>query len=237
MNEKPSRVILYPYASWYFALAMLVTWIGFSTSYFARLRDNSIFHHIHGATAGLWIAVLILQPLLYKYNRLRLHRRVGWAATLTLVPLLILGGLKMMQLSLLHQENYPPGLVYRLTFIDAYSLLQFILYLVLSLYHGRQVQTHARYMVCTVLTLLPPALTRLLFFIPWFNSFNRTLNGSFFIIEIVMLFLLRDDQRSGGIRKPYVVALGILILLHVLMNYAGDWMWWKELMNAFSQRG
>jgi len=226
---------LYPHASWYFALAMIVTWIGFSTSYFARLKDNDIYHHIHGATAGLWIALLIIQPLLYKYGKLRLHRRLGWIGTLTLGPLLILGGLKMMQLMIRAQDTYPPGIVYRLSFIDAYSIIQFALFLFLSIYHGKDVHKHARYMACTVLTILPPAITRLLFFIPGFDSFNKTLNGSFFIVEIVLLVLLWDDKRSGIIRRPYIVALFIFGLLHVTMNYAGGWEWWKHVMNAFAR--
>lgn len=235
MHSQKERFILYPYASWYFALAMLITWIGFSTSYFARLNASSIYHHLHGATAGLWIVLLIIQPLLYKYNKLKLHRKLGRIASIILVPLLVVGGLKMIQMMIQRQNFYPPGEVYRLSFIDFYSLIQFLLFFGLSLYHSKRVHLHARYMTCTVLTLLPPAITRLLFFIPGLDTFTKTLNVSFICVEVVLLILIWDDKRSGSFRKPYFYALIIFGLLHILMNFAGGWQGWRNLMDSYSE--
>jgi len=89
-------------------------------------------------------------------------------------------------------------------------------------------------MACTVLTILPPAITRLLFFIPWFDSFTKTLNGSFIAVEIVLLILLADDKRTGRIRKPYLVALLLFGILQLTMNFAGNWLWWKSAMDNFA---
>lgn len=234
MTDTKQKFILYPYASWYFALGIVVTWIGFSVSYFARLKTTDIYHHIHGATAGFWMALLVIQPWLYKRGHLKLHRKLGWIASLILVPLLILGGFKMMQTMIQGKDSYPPGVVYRLAYIDLYSMAQFMLFFVLSLYNGRRIHAHARYMACTVLTILPPAITRLLFFVPWFNNFNKTLNGSFAIVELVLLVLILDDKRSGKFRKPYFVALIIFGALHVTMNFAGKWAWWIGLMDWYA---
>lgn len=101
--------VLYPNAHWYFALAISVTWVGFSSSYFTKLRQTDIYHHIHGATAGLWMFVLVIEPLLYKYGYIKLHRRIGRIAVYTLVPLLAIGGLKMMQLMVINQARLPTG--------------------------------------------------------------------------------------------------------------------------------
>ena len=87
--------ILYPNATIYFFLALVVTWVGFSQSYFGRLTSVDIFHHIHGAIAGGWIIVLMIQPLLYKQGKLALHRKIGKLAVYLLFPLLLIGGLKM----------------------------------------------------------------------------------------------------------------------------------------------
>jgi hypothetical protein len=89
-------------------------------------------------------------------------------------------------------------------------------------------------MACTVLVILPPAITRLLFFIPWFDSFSKTLNGSFIIVELVLLLLLADDKHSGKIRSPYIVALILFALLHLTMNYAGNWAWWHNMLNSYT---
>ena len=222
---------LYPNAHWYFAVGILVTWIGFSTSYFAKLSQTDIYHHLHGALAGLWMVTLIAQPLLYKYDYMRLHRRVGRLAVYGMVPLLLLGGLKMMQLMVLGQANYPPGVVYQLGWLDAWSLLTFAAFVVLGILQAKDVQLHARYMACTVLVLLPPAITRLLFFIPWFDSFTKTLNFSYVPIYIVLLLLLRNDHHTGGIRPPYLLAFVLFVFMQVSMNFAGSWHWWIGALN------
>ncbi|TDQ09213.1 hypothetical protein [Pedobacter metabolipauper] len=226
--------VLYPNAHWYFALAVLTTWIGFSTSYFGRLLQTGIYHHIHGATAGLWMLLLIVQPLLYKKGKISLHRKLGKISAIVLVPLLVLGGIKMMHTMMSAKANYPPGSVYTLSYIDMYSLVLFILFFGLGIWYGKKIQLHARYMACTVLTVLPPAITRLLFFIPWFDSFSKTLNASFIIVELVFLLLIADDRRLSHIRVPYIVAILLFIVLHVTMNLAGNWNWWKSAMDQFA---
>jgi hypothetical protein len=225
---------LYPNAHWYFALAIVVTWVGFSTSYFTKLKQTDIYHHIHGATAGLWMVTLLVQPLLYKYGYIDLHRKIGRMAVYILVPLLFLGGITMMRLMVQGQAHYPPGSVYQLAWIDACSLLVFPFFVILSILRATNIQLHARYMACTVLVLLPPAITRLLFFIPWFDSFSKTLNGSYVLIYMALLLLLADDRRTGGIRKPYVIAFILFVLTQISMNFAGGWGWWHHVLNTFS---
>ncbi len=225
------KLVLYPNAPWYFGLAVVITWLGFSFSYFARLRQTDIFHHLHGASAGLWMALLIVQPILYQRGLLGLHRRLGRIGSIVLVPALLVGGLKMMQMMIQNRAAYPPGSVYQLGYIDAVSLVLFALFFGLSMCYRKQVQLHARYIVCTVLIIIPPAITRLLFFIPWFDNFTKTLNGSFVAVELVLLLLLLDDKRTGPIRKPYQLALLLFILLHLTMNFAGGWAWWRTVLN------
>ncbi len=184
---------------------IVVTWVGFSTSYFAKLKQTDIYHHIHGATAGLWMATLVAEPLLYQYGYLKLHRKIGYIAVYTLVPLLVLGGLKMMQLMVIGRAEYPPGAIYQLGWIDLTSLILFPVFVVLAIRNGRRLQLHARYMACTVLVLLPPAVTRVLFLIPWFDSFNKTLNGSYIINYIVLLALF--GMTSGAVRFAALILL------------------------------
>jgi hypothetical protein len=229
--------VVYPRAHWYFALAMVVTWVGFSNSYFARLKGNDVFHHIHGASAGLWMTLLIIQPILYQWGRLRLHRRLGKWASIVLVPMLVLGGMKMMHAMVNSADRYPPGVVYQLAWLDCCMLLTFLLFFGLAIYHGRNLQYHARYMACTVLVLLPPALTRALFFIPSIRSFASALNVSFIIIELVLVSLMLDDRRYGGVKRPYIVAFFVFLAIHLSGDIAGQWSWWHEAMDRYATIG
>ena len=63
LNRTKSGV-LYPHAQWYFLLALGITWLGFSRTYFAVVRTEPLLHHIHGALMGGWILLLVIQPML-----------------------------------------------------------------------------------------------------------------------------------------------------------------------------
>ncbi len=229
-NARPG---FYRNAYLYFLLAAAVTIYAFIPSYFQRLSETSMAHHFHGLTALSWMLLLILQPLLYKLGLLRWHKGIGKIAFI-LVPMMVIGGLKMVHSMMLAAANYPPQLPYQLAFIDFFTLTLFVLFFVLAMVHRKNIQLHARYMVCTILGPLIPALTRALFAIPLIDSFNKSLNVSYILIEIVLILLLLDDKRSGKIRTPYVLALSFFVIQHLLMNYAKGWGWWQNFMDNFS---
>ncbi len=232
---------LYPNAPWYFALAILVTWVGFSLSYFTRLTEVNIFHHLHGASAGLWMTLLVIQPILYLRGQLRLHRRLGWLGVLVLAPMLVLGGLKMMHQILQAPTSKRPQtselfpVIYQSIYYDLILLVMFVAFLGLSVWHGKRVALHARYIVCTVLVILPAALFRIFFFfVPGFDSIAQSLHGSLVVIELILLLLLLDDRRYGSIRRPYLLALGLFVFLSMTMSLVSDWRWWRAVTDWFS---
>jgi len=225
---------LYPRAHWYFLAAIATTWVGFSRSYFMRLGSVTIYHHIHGAIAGLWIATLIVQPLLYQRGLLRLHRRIGYFAAYVLAPLMVLGGAVMLHLMLAHQEGYPPGSPYMLGYLDFLALLEFPIFVFLAIYFARTLALHARWITGTVLLLLPPALTRALFFLPFVKSFPVALNITFSLIDVILLLLIADDRRYGRVRAPYPIILALTVLAHVTLNFAGGWDWWRHCADWYA---
>lgn len=233
-TSKNTQGILYPNASIYFFLALVVTWIGFSHSYFMRITELSVFHHIHGAIAGGWILVLIIQPILYKKGELALHRKIGRLASVILFPLLVLGGLKMIHLMLNNAQSYPPGVPDRLAYLDFYSVILLIYFFYQAISKSKQLQLHARYISITVLVMLPPAIARMLFLIPWFDNFDKTLNVSYSIILLITCLLIMDDKRKGQIFQPYLIAFVLFFLQLVSMNFVGQWHWWAELMVKYA---
>ncbi len=126
-NEKSltARNNLYPYAQWYFATAIVTSWVGFSISYFMRLGQVTIYHHLHGFFAGMWMLVMIIEPILYQKNKIALHRKLGRFAAYVLTPLLVLSALKVVHLMVSHPESYPPGEIYP-AIIHRYWLIDLI---------------------------------------------------------------------------------------------------------------
>ena len=233
-NQSGKSAILYPYAAYYFALALIVTWVGFSQSYFVRLSQVSIYHHIHGALAGTWILVLIIQPILYQKEQLKLHRKIGRLAGYLIFPLLLLGGLKMIHSMLNSAAAYPPGAVNRLAFLDFVSVCLLFFFFYQGISKAKQIQLHARNMSMTVLIMLPPAIARMLFLIPWFDSFDKTLNVAYGIIVLILCVLLWDDHKKGKIYPIYLIGIVGVAFMLISQNLVGDWKWWANWMSAYA---
>jgi hypothetical protein len=232
---RPRRdTILYPHAQWYFLAAIVITWIGFSRSYFLRIGHATIFQHVHGATAGLWMALLFFQPILYQRGLLRLHRKLGRLGVFLLAPLFTLGGALMVHNMIKHQAAYPPGMVYTLGYLDAWSLLLFPLFVILAIRHAADTGLHARYMASTVLVLLPPALTRALTLIPHLDSLTISINISYILMIAILCALIVDDLRKGSLRAAYPVAIALFLPMILTMNVAGHWHWWHKLADWYA---
>lgn len=227
------KKLLYRYSYLYFSLAAAVTVFAFFPSYFNRLRATDSAHHLHGITATLWLILLIIQPFLYQAGKLSWHRQFGKISFL-LVPMIIISALNMVQIMMLSKDSYPPLIPYQLAFIDFTTLIQFLLFYILAIKKRRNIHLHARYMACTVLGPLIPALTRLLFRIPFVDNFNTALNISYILIEIVLILLLLDDKRTGKLRLPYVLAFILFALQHFIMNFISQSEWWTKLMDNFA---
>ena len=220
--------VLYPHAQWYFLLAIGITWLGFSRTYFAVLQTEPLLHHIHGALMGGWIALLVIQPMLYQAGNLQLHRTLGRWGVYLLMPAIVFCGALMVR-RMIQTHDAPPFIIDQLSFLDLASLLIFPALVMLSIYFARNLQLHARFIVCTVLLMMPPALTRALFFLPAMHSFQVNVNTSEALVIMVLAVLIVDDKRRGRVWAPYPLALVLFAALTVASNYAKNWAWWHGL--------
>ena len=96
---------------------MGITWLGFSRTYFSVVRTEPLLHHIHGAVMGGWIALLIVQPILYQQGRLQLHRTLGRWGVYLLMPAIVVCGV-LMDRRMLRTHNAPPFVIDQLAFLD-----------------------------------------------------------------------------------------------------------------------
>ena len=226
--KKAKSGVLYPHAQWYFLIAIAITWLGFSRTYFAVIRTEPLLHHVHGALMGGWIALLIVQPVLYQRGQLQLHRKLGRWGVYLLMPAIVVCGF-LMDRRMIQMHNAPPSVLDQLAFLDLASLIVFPALVILSICYARNLQLHARYIVCTVLLLMPPALTRALFFVPSMRSFQTNVNTSELLTILMLLVLIAGDLRRGKIWSPYPVAVAVFTALAVVSNFVRDSAWWHTL--------
>lgn len=204
---------LYPRAGLYFLLMMAVAFAAFYPSYFSRLAQTDAARHFHGIVASSWLALLTTQGLLMRYGRVGLHRRVGKLAYL-LAPLFVVSGLLITQRMMRGANPFQAAFGAQLAIVDLLATIGFATFVTLAIRERRNVQRHARWMACTALLLLPPALARLAGMLPVVHSFEAAFNLGSIATELVILLLIADDRRLGQRLPPYRVLLALTLLQH-----------------------
>jgi len=225
--------VLYPHAQWYFFAAIATTWVGFAESYFMRLRQTDLAHHIHGACMAGWIVLLIVEPILYQRGKLQWHRKLGRWGAYGLVPAIAISAMFMIHRELSPTTQFPRAVAHTLGALDVYSVMLFAAFVFVAVYYGKELQLHARYMVITVVVILPPALGRALFYLPWIRTFPQMLNTSYLLIVGILLLLVVDDWRKGKVRAPYLVGIASMVPMLFAVNFSAKWQGWTQLADWY----
>lgn len=235
MKAKEAISTIYPNLGYWLMLFVFAAFAGFYVTYFSKLFDAfpSIVH-IHFAFMSTWMVLAITQPLIIKYKKFALHKKLGKVSYL-LLPLVLITSFLMMRHSYQNQldlliANIGAGLE-SMTFeeglilLGSYQAIGFV-YLIwlatfysLAIYNKKNPRIHARYMIATVLTFIGPTLDRILYYlfdIPFILPGIPAEYASFFLIDLLLSYLIIRDVRKGKNFTPFTYALGIYILFQVL---------------------
>lgn len=212
---------------WFFAgfalAAAAVVLIGFSRTYYFKAVSAAptlpALFHVHGVLFTAWMLVFIAQTFLIAHARTALHKRLGIAASLLIVPMLVSGvivavaaakGQGPLSTAVANGEfdlvlpDIPPltGMV-----IPLASVLLFSAFVAVGLAYRRRPDVHKRWMALGAIALLPPALGRAL----------ATLTGTshpalFFGSTILFLAALGvHDWRTRGRVHPVTLWGGLFL--------------------------
>lgn len=232
----------YRHAYWFllaiFPLAALAFWPG----YLATIAAAPLQMHAHGVTATLWLILLTLQSWSIHAGRNALHRTLG-AASLGLFPLFLAGGsmifLGMAQRYVEAASPFYALYASRLALIDLVSVAAFAGCYFEALRQRGRVQVHARYMLATVLFLLPPILGRLAPILPPLAIESPADFGKLGIgfqlangITAAIAFILA--LTSGRHGRPFYLAGAAVVLGGLLFEFVGPLPAWKALFVQFA---
>ena len=221
-----------------FPLAGLAFWPG----YLGQFAASPPEFHVHGATASLWLILLIVQSLTIQSGRRPLHRSLG-LASLLLFPLFLAGGIGIfigmaqrfaVQLTPFHTLYAP-----RLAWLDLVSVAGFAYFFFEGLRRRRQVNAHSGYMLATAIFLLPPILGRLVATLPVFaptgpEDFGR-LSIAFQVANAATAAIaFAIAWRSGRHGRPFWQAGGLTLIAALLFEYPGGALWWHNLYAQFA---
>lgn len=209
---------------WIWALLALAV-AGFWPSYVRRFGQADAVTHLHAALMLSWFAMLFVQPWLVRTRRMALHRQIG-RLSYGLVPLLLVTCLWLSRIRMGAATPEGVGFQSFILYLAVAASAIFLLSWALAIVHRRDTALHARYMVGTALTLIDPALARLLAttmpslgpMITWVSY------GVLFVILGVLVW--RDRGRHG--QRAFVVLTAVFVLNFVLINVVPRTAAWQD---------
>jgi hypothetical protein len=199
----------------YFAVLFLVALIAFWPTYLSSqaFSASSVYIHLHATTAALWMLMLVAQPLTVRARRLAWHRLLGRVsyllAPLVLISIVLLAHSKIRGLT---GEAY--AIQTYVLYLQASLALLFGLSYALAIYTRRTVALHARFMVCTALTLIDPVVIRLMFWIDPTPSWNYQWL-TFGLTDLVLVALIWLERHSRVGRKVFPAMLAVFVLAQI----------------------
>jgi len=196
--------------SGYIFLALLVfAIVAFWPRYLVQPSGKDIRFHIHAAAMGAWCGLLITQSFLIRAGNRSLHRRLGQLAYLV-GPAVSLSILVLNH----HQSQAREITDFRLWLFTS-NIGDAVLFFVcwaLAMMHRKTPTIHARYMICTAVTFIPPVFDRLFSryaltsqtrnILPTVGGQPFTILPSFVMVFAVLAVLAWWDTRTA--KQPQV---------------------------------
>jgi hypothetical protein len=226
----------YKNISLFFGAVLTVVFIGFFKTYFSlfpHFEGINGIKHVHALLFLSWFALLIIQPILIKNKKTEAHRLIG-KGTYILVPLICIATYILAKAQYDRELTQFPKTV-AVTNLTIFSLLQlsiFVLFYFFSLINKKNTPFHIRYMVVTSLVLMDPGLGRA--FIIWGGMpFLEGILWNFILTDFILLALLVYDIVKGKPYKPYLIALIVLVLSHLIWYYLPTTVVWQTWCEKF----
>ena len=136
----------------------LFVFLAFWPNYFSNLLGQSSWRfHFHGLTMISWCALMIAQASLIRANKRSIHKQLGqlsyFLAPMVIVSIFLLAHYQMAPVGIREWTLYFTALPIALA-------LQFVVPYGFAVYHRKNASMHARFMLCTALSLMPAIVDR-----------------------------------------------------------------------------
>jgi len=217
---------LYRHSSKLFAVFLALMVWAFWPSYFTRLFEQpSFWFHAHGIVLTLWCVLLVVQAQLIRTGRRGWHRALG-ASSYVLAPAVVI-----ITTLFVHYRVAPalrgvavlPPVGLHFLALTLISIVAFALFYVLAIWFRRDAQVHARWMLCTVFTIVTPVTDRLIgghfralvAFVPQIDGNPILPAAGFLLADLLLAALTMWDWRANRRFGVFPVALGTLLVYHV----------------------
>lgn len=217
----------------FFTAITIISLSGFFYTYLRFFPDFDRFRfliHIHFIAFVGWFLLLIIQPVLIRYRRYDLHRKLGKLSWL-LVPVLVMTILVLVKDKVQRELEVSTGAAAMTAFIGLLDALSFSVCYGVAMISRRNTRWHVAFIIGATLIIFNPGMSRL------FNHFkpgSGLLAAMVFPFIVPLIILMIEKLREGRrvLKSPYLLFvllwLGELLLLMTVPQTD----FWKNLVIA-----
>jgi hypothetical protein len=208
--------------------------IGFHKTYTINFPDFKGFQwvqHFHGAMLMSWFGMLIIQPLLIRFNKRAIHRNLGKLGYV-LAPLVCYSVFLVTRMVYYREiVTRPVDSVLSQLSLDIPIIFIFGLFFALAMINRKNSSVHLRYMIATSLLMIGPGLGRTLIIFGGI-PFPTAVTIILYIQDIIAILFLIFDIRKGNNYKPFLTITIISILYHLCWTFQNAG-WWLSIASWF----
>ncbi len=243
--------VLFPNTTAFLLLLLPFVFFGFWPGYWVKLPGNmDTIIHVHTALMMGWVLMGIAQPYLILKKKVKWHRILG-RISYVLMPLLLVSGYFLVRhryYRMLERINGDVAIgKVQFTAEQVYStaahtvrlgLVYFILLAALytlAVIHRKRFLHHATYMFAAILTVLGPAVDRIIAQVYKYYGMKMGFWGAYatlFFTLLVLGALAVYQKRKGQSPVPAMISFGIyaaaFLVLHFLTKTSG----WQAMVEA-----
>jgi hypothetical protein len=206
------------------AMACLITAIvGFGPTYFFKPFHPSPplppLLHVHGMVFTAWLVLLIVQSGLVRSGRVELHQRLGILGALLAASMVVLG--ISVAISGARRGTSADGMA-PLAFM-IFPLGQTVMFggfVAAGLWKRRQPEIHRRFILLASITILTPAISRIVD--------KRSVLAMFLTLSFVVVAMIHDWRSRRRVHWVYIVGGVILLLSGPLRAAIGNTAAWQS---------
>lgn len=211
MASRPADLDRYRSSAPYFLALLALAIPAFWQTYLHVEKVEPDAHvHVHGISLFLWSAMLIVQPWLIQRGRWRLHRQLG-KLSYVLAPVIVASTVLLVRYRL--ASNQDADQVY-FAFVQLGLIAVFAIAYAQAIRWRRTPGVHARYMVCTALTMVDPIVARLLFTYAGVPAVWEQVITYSLVDAILVMLWWRDRRLANGIRV-FPAMLAVFLVMEI----------------------
>lgn len=207
-------------------VAALVVAVGFGSKFVGPQPPNARPHTtlvlVHAAVFASWIVIFGVQTALAATHRLRIHRRLGAAAALLAVTMIVLGYVTAIQAARTGFAPIPGGAPLGFLVVPLGDLVVFGAFASAGLYCRRNREVHKRLMWLATAMLTFPAVTR----IPVLRGHIGPMFGVF--LAILLIAPLYEWLAAGRVHRITIWGSAAVFLSLPARQAIGHTHWWHS---------